>query len=209
MPKHFIFDKLSDKKHRLKIALQVSKLGSARLCIRYPCLADVCSPDQIFASPDGKTKPWDFKFTKPTSPPSTPTAYLPGEKATLSVQCLHRFHPTRQACHSGSETSTTVLKCDGDGVWSPFSDTDLRPENLCTGEPLYRYTGSLILCDLERHRYSGSLLEIDIHKVPCYDIRKQQTFVAELENCDPSHWNKLSACFRYHASFRMTKVVCL
>ena len=27
MPKHFIFDKLSDKKNRLKIALQVSKLG--------------------------------------------------------------------------------------------------------------------------------------------------------------------------------------
>ena len=29
MPKHFIFDKLSDKKNRLKIALQVSKLGSS------------------------------------------------------------------------------------------------------------------------------------------------------------------------------------
>ena len=27
MLKHFIFDKLSDKKNRLKIALQVSKLG--------------------------------------------------------------------------------------------------------------------------------------------------------------------------------------
>ena len=27
MPIHFIFDKLSDKTHRLKIALQVSKLG--------------------------------------------------------------------------------------------------------------------------------------------------------------------------------------
>ena len=27
MPKHFIFDKLSDKKNRLKIVLQVSKLG--------------------------------------------------------------------------------------------------------------------------------------------------------------------------------------
>ena len=27
MPKYFIFDKLSDKQNRLKIALQVSKLG--------------------------------------------------------------------------------------------------------------------------------------------------------------------------------------
>ena len=31
MLKHFIFDKLSDKKNRLKIALQVSKLGFSPL----------------------------------------------------------------------------------------------------------------------------------------------------------------------------------
>ena len=58
MPKHFVFDKLSDKKNRLKIALQVSKLGFSPLrcfvelgelerCLRYSDLkkfiVDACS----------------------------------------------------------------------------------------------------------------------------------------------------------------------
>ena len=41
--KHFIFDKLSDKKNRLKVALQVSKLGFSPIVMPPTSFATVLS----------------------------------------------------------------------------------------------------------------------------------------------------------------------